>query len=163
MSHLDKLKHKIFSLQELKAQVTIWKQYGEEIVFTNGCFDIIHKGHIEVLARTADLGSRLIVGLNSDISIKKIKGVKRPILNEQSRALILASFSFVDAVILFAEDTPKELISHLIPDILAKGGDYEIESVVGHEIVQNSGGIVKLVPYIEGYSSTNIINKIRNC
>jgi rfaE bifunctional protein nucleotidyltransferase chain/domain len=162
MSHLNTLNNKIFTLEELKNQVNAWKQAGEEVVFTNGCFDIVHRGHIEVLARTADLGDKLIIGLNSDSSIQKLKGEDRPIINEQSRAVLLAALSFVDAVVLFSEDTPLNLISTLVPDVLAKGGDYEIETIVGYEIVQNNGGQVKLVPFVDGFSSTTIIDKIKN-
>ena len=162
MSHLNKINSKIFSFDDLKNQVNAWKQAGEEVVFTNGCFDIIHRGHIEVLARTADLASKFIIGLNSDSSIKKLKGDDRPIINEQSRAILLASLSFVDAVILFSEETPINLISTLLPDVLAKGGDYEIETIVGYEIIQNNGGKVILVPFVDGFSSTNIIDKIKN-
>ena len=161
MSHLNKINSKIFSLDDLKNQVNAWKQAGEEVVFTNGCFDIIHRGHIEVLAQTADLGDRLIIGLNSDSSIQKLKGEDRPIIDQQARAILLAALSFVDAVILFPEDTPINLISTLLPDVLAKGGDYEIETIVGHEIVQNNGGEVILVPFIDGFSSTTIIDKIK--
>ncbi|MBT4881859.1 D-glycero-beta-D-manno-heptose 1-phosphate adenylyltransferase [Flavobacteriales bacterium] len=162
MSHLNTLKNKIFTLEELKTQVESWKNSGEKVVFTNGCFDIVHRGHIEVLARTADLGSKFIIGLNSDSSIKKLKGDDRPIINEQSRAILLASLSFVDAVVLFSEETPINLISTLVPDVLAKGGDYEIKTIVGHEIVQKNGGKVILVPFVDGFSSTNIIDKIKN-
>ena len=162
MSHLNKINSKIFSLDDLKNQVNAWKQAGEEVVFTNGCFDIIHRGHIEVLAQTADLGDRLIIGLNSDSSIQKLKGKNRPIIEEQSRAILLASLEFVDAVVIFSEDTPLKLISALLPDVLAKGGDYEIETIVGHEIVQQNGGKVKLVPFVDGFSSTTIIEKIKN-
>jgi rfaE bifunctional protein nucleotidyltransferase chain/domain len=161
MSHLYKINSKIFSLDDLKNQVNAWKQTGEDVVFTNGCFDIIHRGHIEVLAQTADLGDRLIIGLNSDSSIQKLKGEDRPIIDEQARAILLAALSFVDAVILFTEETPINLISTLLPDVLAKGGDYEIETIVGHEIVQNNGGEVILVPFVDGFSSTTIIDKIK--
>lgn len=161
MSRLNKINSKIFSLDDLKNQVNAWKQAGEEVVFTNGCFDIIHRGHIEVLAQTADLGDRLIIGLNSDTSTQKLKGKNRPIIEEQSRAILLASLEFVDAVILFSEDTPINLISTLLPDVLAKGGDYEIETIVGHEIVQNNGGKVILIPFVDGFSSTTIIDKIK--
>jgi len=161
MSHLNKINSKIFSLDDLKNHVNAWKQAGEEVVFTNGCFDIIHRGHIEVLAQTADLGDRLIIGLNSDNSIQKLKGEDRPIIDEQARSILLAALSFVDAVILFPEDTPINLISTLLPDVLAKGGDYEIETIVGHEIVQNNGGKVILVPFVDGFSSTTIIDKIK--
>ena len=161
MSQLNNLNSKIFSLDELKNQVNAWKQAGEDVVFTNGCFDIIHRGHIEVLAQTADLGDRLIIGLNSDTSIQKLKGEDRPIIDEQARAILLAALSFVDAVVLFSEETPINLISTLIPDVLAKGGDYKIKTIIGHEIVQNNGGEVILVPFVDGFSSTNIIEKIK--
>ena len=162
MSHLNKINSKIFSLDDLKNQVNAWKQAEEDVVFTNGCFDIIHRGHIVALAQTADLGDRLIIGLNSDTSIQKLKGKNRPIIEEQSRAILLASLEFVDAVVIFSEDTPLKLISALLPDVLAKGGDYEIETIVGHEIVQQNGGKVKLVPFVDGFSSTTIIEKIKN-
>ena len=162
MSYLNAIKKKIYSIEGLKVQVASWKESGEKVVFTNGCFDIVHRGHIEVLARTADLGNRLIIGLNSDQSIQALKGEKRPIENENSRAILLASLSFVDAVVLFSEETPLNLISSLKPDVLAKGGDYEIETIVGHKIVQDNGGQVTLVPFIDGFSSTAIIDKIKN-
>ena len=162
MSHLNTIQKKIFSLDELKTQIDSWKKSGEKIVFTNGCFDIVHRGHIEVLANTADLGEKLIIGLNSDCSIEKLKGENRPILNEKSRALLLASLTFVDAIVLFSEETPINLISMLLPNVLAKGGDYDINTIVGHKIVQDNGGEVILVPFIDGFSSTNIIEKIKN-
>ena len=162
MSHLKDINSKIYSLDTLTTQVEQWKKSGNKIVFTNGCFDIIHRGHIEVLASTADLGNKLIIGLNSDQSIQKLKGEGRPIIDEQSRAILLAALSFVDAIVLFSEDTPLKLISALLPDVLAKGGDYEIETIVGHEIVQKNGGKVKLVPFVDGFSSTIIIDKIKN-
>ena len=162
MSHLKTIQHKIYSLSDLKNQVETWRKSGEKVVFTNGCFDIVHRGHIEVLARTADLGTKFIIGLNSDSSIKELKGECRPIISEDSRAILLAALSFVDAIVLFSEDTPINLISTLVPDVLAKGGDYEIETIVGHEIVQENGGEVILVPFVDGFSSTNIIEKIKN-
>jgi rfaE bifunctional protein nucleotidyltransferase chain/domain len=161
MSHLKTLNSKIYSLDTLTSQLDQWKLAGNKVVFTNGCFDIIHRGHIEVLARTADLGDKLIIGLNSDQSIQKLKGKDRPIIDEQSRSILLAALSFVDAIVLFSSDTPLKLISALLPDILAKGGDYEIETIVGHEIVQQNGGKVKLVPFLDGFSSTTIIDKIK--
>jgi rfaE bifunctional protein nucleotidyltransferase chain/domain len=162
MSHLKNINSKIYSLDTLTTQVDKWKATGNKVVFTNGCFDIIHRGHIEVLARTANLGEKLIIGLNSDQSIQKLKGEDRPIIDEQSRAILLAALSFVDAIVLFSEDTPLKLISTLLPDVLAKGGDYEIETIVGHDIVQKNGGKVKLVPFLDGFSSTTIIDKIKN-
>ncbi len=162
MSSLKEIKHKIFDLDSLKTEVVSWKKNGYKTVFTNGCFDILHRGHIEVLSKSSDLGDKLIVGLNSDSSIKSLKGVNRPIMDEKSRAISLAALSFVDAVILFSEETPINLISALHPSILAKGGDYDINTVVGHEIVQKNGGEVILIPFINGFSSTNIINKIKH-
>ena len=162
MSHLEKINDKIISLQALKSRVKNWKSGNEKIVFTNGCFDILHKGHLEVLAKTADLGNRLIIGLNSDSSIKNLKGGNRPIVDENSRAILLAALSFVDAVVLFSEQTPLNLIAEIKPDILAKGGDYKITEIVGYEVVQQNGGEVITIPLIEGFSSTNIIDKIQN-
>ena len=162
MSSLKKIKDKIFDLNDLKNKVTSWKENGHKIVFTNGCFDIMHKGHIEVLSKSSDLGDKLIIGLNSDSSVQKLKGNSRPIIDENSRAIALAALSFVDAIVLFSEETPINLISNLTPDILAKGGDYEIRTIVGHEIVQKNGGEVILIPFVDGFSSTNIINKIKN-
>ena len=162
MSKLHKIQEKILSLEALKSRVKNWKSGNEKIVFTNGCFDILHKGHLEVLAKTADLGNRLIIGLNSDSSIKNLKGGNRPIVDENSRAILLAALSFVDAVVLFSEQTPLNLIAEIKPDILAKGGDYKITEIVGHEVVQQNGGEVITIPLIEGFSSTNIIDKIQN-
>ena len=162
MSHLKTLNSKVYNLDTLTNQVEQWKMAGKKVVFTNGCFDIIHRGHIEVLARTADLGDKLVIGLNSDQSIQKLKGKDRPVIDEQSRAILLAALSFVDAIVLFSEDTPLKLISALLPDVLAKGGDYEMETIVGYEIVQENGGKVELVPFVDGFSSTIIIDKIKN-
>lgn len=161
MPHLDTIKRKIYLLKELKSQVNSWKEAGEKVGFTNGCFDILHKGHIEVLSQTADLCNKLIIGLNSDQSIQDIKGAGRPIISESSRAILLASLSFVDAVILFSEKTPLNLINSLKPDVLTKGGDYEIEDVVGHKVVQENGGQVFLIPFVDGFSSSLIIDKIK--
>tara|TARA_B100001245_G_C22830433_1_gene399417 strand:+ start:48 stop:539 length:492 start_codon:yes stop_codon:yes gene_type:complete len=162
MSHLEKINDKIISLEALKLRVENWKSSSEKVVFTNGCFDILHRGHIDVLAKTADLGDKLIIGLNSDSSIRKLKEDNRPIVDEKSRALLLAAFSFVDAIVLFSEQTPFNLITDIKPDILAKGGDYKIEEIVGHKVVQQNGGEVITIPLTEGFSSTNIIDKIQN-
>lgn len=162
MSHLEKISSKLYLLNELKTQLNNWKKDGDIIVFTNGCFDILHQGHIEVLAKTADLGNRLIIGLNSDDSVKLLKGEKRPINNEKARALLLTAIDFVDAVILFSEQTPKQLIAEIRPNILAKGGDYRITEIVGHHIVTQNGGKVISIPLTEGFSSTHIIEKIQN-
>ena len=161
MSNLKNIKSKIYSLSDLKIQSDKWKENGEKIVFTNGCFDLVHRGHIEVLANTADLGDRLIIGLNSDSSIKDLKGENRPIIDETSRAILLASLQFVDAIVFFSYETPLNLIENLIPDILAKGGDYTIYDIVGHEIVIQNGGEVVTVPLTDGFSTTNIVEKIK--
>ena len=162
MKHLNSIQNKIYTLSDLKTRIEQWKSAKEKIVFTNGCFDILHKGHLEVLAKTADLGNRLIIELNSDSSIKNLKGGNRPIVDENSRAILLAALSFVDAVVLFSEQTPLNLIAEIKPNILAKGGDYKITEIVGHEVVQQNGGEVITIPLIEGFSSTNIIDKIQN-
>tara|TARA_B100001105_G_scaffold249327_1_gene236122 strand:- start:974 stop:1465 length:492 start_codon:yes stop_codon:yes gene_type:complete len=162
MNHLNSIQNKIYTLPDLERQMEKWKSAGDKIVFTNGCFDILHKGHIEVLAKTSNLGNRLIIGVNSDSSMKNLKGENRPIIEEDSRALLLAALQFVDAVILFSEETPFQLISEIVPDILAKGGDYKIEEIVGYEVVQQNGGEVITIPLTEGVSSSNIIDKIQN-
>ena len=162
MSNYKKITSKIFTDASLITQTNNWKKSGKKIVFTNGCFDILHRGHISILSQTADLGDKLIIGLNSDTSIKKLKGNNRPILDEMSRAMLLGSLSFVDAVILFSEKTPLQLIKNISPDILAKGGDYKINEIVGSDIVKKNGGDVVLVPFINGFSSTQIINKIKS-
>ena len=161
MSNLKNIKSKIYSLSDLKIQSDKWKENGEKIVFTNGCFDLLHRGHIEVLANTADLGDKLIIGLNSDSSIKELKGENRPIMDEISRAILLASLQFVDAIVFFSEETPYKLIETLIPDVLAKGGDYKVTEIAGNEVVLENGGEVILVPFIDGFSSTNIVEKIK--
>ncbi len=133
---------------------------GKKIVFTNGCFDIIHRGHIEYLSDAKTLGDVLVVGLNSDESIKRLKGLKRPINKEEDRALTLSALEIVDFVIIFEEDTPLKLIKAIKPDVLVKGGDWEVNQIVGADIVMREGGEVRSLPYIEGYSSTSIIEKI---
>ncbi|MAR40456.1 MAG: D-glycero-beta-D-manno-heptose 1-phosphate adenylyltransferase [Flavobacteriales bacterium] len=161
MTNLQKIKSKIYNLPELVEQSKIWRGVREKIVFTNGCFDLIHKGHVEVLANIADLGDKLIIGLNSDSSIQRLKGENRPIIDENSRAMLLASLQFIDAIVLFSEDTPQKLIETIVPDILAKGGDYKVEEIVGHEVVLQNRGEVILVPFIDGFSTTNIVDKIK--
>jgi len=136
----------------------MWKFQSRKIVFTNGCFDILHRGHIEYLSKARDLGDVLIIGLNTDSSVKRIKGGNRPVQDETSRAMILASLRFVEAVVLFDEDTPHNLISLVKPDVLVKGGDYTEETIVGADIVRASGGEVVTVPLTEGYSTTQILN-----
>lgn len=136
------------------------RRKGRRIVFTNGCFDIIHRGHIEYLKKAKSYGDILIVGLNTDESVRRIKGEKRPIIPEEDRAFILSSFCFVDYVVLFDEDTPLNLILEVRPDVLIKGGDYRKEDIVGAKEVEGWGGEVIVIPYIEGYSTSKIIEEI---
>jgi rfaE bifunctional protein nucleotidyltransferase chain/domain len=152
---------KIYSKETIKPIVEKWKTEGE-VVFTNGCFDIIHLGHVDYLEKARALGSRLIVGLNTDASVKRLKGPTRPVVDENARSRVMASLAFVDAVILFDEDTPFDLINYVKPDILVKGDDYTIDKIVGADIVLENGGEVKTVPLVKGHSTTDVISKIKN-
>ncbi|MBC8343031.1 MAG: D-glycero-beta-D-manno-heptose 1-phosphate adenylyltransferase [Bacteroidetes bacterium] len=160
MNHYKKTKDKIHSWESMSFLRKQWKSSGLKVVFTNGCFDLIHLGHIDYLSKSADLGDKLIIAVNSDKSTKKLKGERRPLQDEQSRMMILASFSFVDAVVLFDEDTPYKIIQELLPDIQVKGGDYSKEDVVGADIQKQHGGELVILPYLEGYSTTGIEKKI---
>jgi D-beta-D-heptose 7-phosphate kinase/D-beta-D-heptose 1-phosphate adenosyltransferase len=160
MKKSDSLKDRIFSREELKQEVTRLRLKSKTIAFTNGVFDILHEGHIAVLSRAASFADVLIVGVNSDASVKKLKGENRPINSEDSRALIIASLLMVDAVTIFNEETPIELIRLIQPDVLIKGGDYTLETIVGAKEVLANGGRVEIIPVLEGFSTTNIINKI---
>jgi rfaE bifunctional protein nucleotidyltransferase chain/domain len=155
------LLNKIQPLSSLKGMVIIWQKEGKKIVFTNGVFDLLHIGHVTYLAKAAELGDKLIIGLNADNSVKRIKGDSRPINDQSSRAALLASLFFVDGVVIFDEDTPLNLITFLMPDILVKGADYSIENIVGAKEVITNGGEVKTITFVEGYSSTSIIKKIK--
>jgi D-glycero-beta-D-manno-heptose 1-phosphate adenylyltransferase len=158
----DQITNKIYTLPDLLRQVKIWRLQSKKIVFTNGCFDILHLGHVKYLAEAASLGNILIIGLNSDASVKKLnKGANRPIQDEISRAAILASLQFTDAVILFDNDTPYELIKAIMPDILVKGGDWKPEQIIGHDLVIPNGGMVKSLNFTEGYSTTKIEKRIK--
>lgn len=161
MTHLELVENKICTLEQIKPLLNVWRFHNQKIVFTNGCFDLLHLGHIDYLAKASDLGNKLIIGLNSDRSITQLKGPNRPITNEQSRAGILASLFFVDAVILFDESTPVELITQVKPDILVKGADYTIEQIVGADVVLKNGGLVNTLSYLPGYSTTAIEEKIK--
>jgi rfaE bifunctional protein nucleotidyltransferase chain/domain len=152
---------KISALPALKGKVSAWQNEGKKVVFTNGVFDLLHIGHITYMAKASELGDKLIIGLNSDSSVKRIKGDDRPVNDQDSRAALLAALFFVDAVVLFDEDTPLNLISVLLPDILVKGADYAVENIVGAKEVLANGGEVKTIDFVEGYSSTSIIQKIR--
>jgi rfaE bifunctional protein nucleotidyltransferase chain/domain len=160
MTNLDTINNKIISRECLPTMLKIWREEGKSIVFTNGCFDIIHPGHINYLSMAADLGDILIIGLNSDDSVKRLKGKDRPYQDENSRALILAALSFTSSVVLFTEDTPHELISLIKPDVLVKGGDYKAEEIVGYDIVTENGGKVYTLGFLEGHSASGIIRRI---
>ncbi|HPR18498.1 MAG TPA: D-glycero-beta-D-manno-heptose 1-phosphate adenylyltransferase [Candidatus Cloacimonadota bacterium] len=152
---------KLKTRQEISSIVQEIKKQGKNIVFTNGCFDILHAGHIQYLQEAKKLGDVLIVGLNSDASVKRLKGDERPINNETDRAIVLSALTCVDYVVIFEQDTPLELINLILPHFLVKGGDWIPEDIVGSDIVIASGGIVKSLPYKEGYSTTRIIKKMR--
>lgn len=162
MSHIANIQAKIFSEEQLLKKITLWRFKGHKIVFTNGCFDLLHPGHIKVLAEAAAFGDKLIVGLNADSSVKKLKGNHRPIMHENDRAILLAALHVVDAVILFSEETPKNLIELITPDVLVKGGDYAIENIVGADWVLQHGGTVQTIDLAEGYSTTGIEAKLKN-
>jgi rfaE bifunctional protein nucleotidyltransferase chain/domain len=162
MTHTEFIENKICTSPEmLLHKIAMWNDGGEKIVFTNGVFDLLHRGHVDYLAKARDLGDRLIIGVNTDASVSKLKGPHRPIQDEYSRMLILASFEFVDAVILFGDQTPYELIKMMQPDILIKGSDYKAEDIVGYDIVMAKGGFVKTIDFIPGFSTSLIEKKIR--
>jgi rfaE bifunctional protein nucleotidyltransferase chain/domain len=151
---------KIYDLPGLQHQLRRWKLLGKTMAFTNGCFDILHRGHIASLSDAAREADYLVVGVNSDASTRRLKGPHRPINNQDSRALLLASLLMVDAVIIFDEDTPLELINAILPDVLVKGGDYTLEQIVGAKEVVAAGGKVVINPIVPGYSTTGLIEKI---
>lgn len=155
------IKNKILSQNEAKHQAKRWKLLNKKIVFTNGCFDILHQGHIEILSQAAAEGDILVIGVNSDASVKRLKGNDRPVNDESFRATMLASLAIADAVVLFEEDTPLDLINTIEPDVLLKGGDYSIDQIVGAEEVIKNGGEVKIVPFVNGFSTTALIKKIQ--
>jgi rfaE bifunctional protein nucleotidyltransferase chain/domain len=160
---LEFIKSKIYKWEDLSRAIAIWKFKDRKIVFTNGCFDILHQGHVTYLAQAAELGDNLIVGLNSDASVKKLnKGANRPIQDQDSRALILASLHLVSAVILFDEETPAELIKKVQPDVLVKGGDWKPEQIVGYDTVKARGGEVISIDFLPGFSTTAIEQKIKS-
>lgn len=162
MKQSGQIPSKIVSRYDLDRQLRIWKMLDKRIVFTNGVFDILHKGHISLLSAAASLADILIVGANSDASVKRLKGNSRPVNDENSRALLLASLVMVDVVIIFEDDTPLELIKSILPDVLVKGGDYTLAQIVGAKEVINNGGEVKIIPLEEGFSTTSILKKTGN-
>lgn len=160
MSVLNQIRHKIQTRDQLVSTLARWRAAGQRIVFTNGCFDLLHYGHLHYLAEARDLGTRLIVGLNSADSVRRLKGPTRPINDETTRAHMLAALEMVDAVVIFDEDTPFDLIKTVMPDVLVKGGDWRPEQIVGSDVVLAHGGEVRSLPFVEGYSTTNIEQKI---
>lgn len=163
MTNLEIIKQKIVLPEQLKRTIAVWRMKDLKIVFTNGCFDILHHGHIDYLSKASDLGDVLVIGLNSDASVKKLnKGVNRPLQNENDRALILSAFQFADAITIFHEDTPYELIKFIQPDVLVKGGDWKENEIVGADIVKAKDGTVVVIPFVDGYSTSNIEKKIKS-
>lgn len=161
MPKLAVIQEKILSGDRLDRWLAVSRFKNKKIVFTNGCFDVLHQGHITYLAKAAALGNALVIGLNTDSSVKRLKGPSRPVQDEDTRALILASLGFVAAVVLFDEDTPYDLIKKVQPDVLVKGGEYKVEDIVGYDVVKGKGGSVITIDMVEGFSSTAIIQKMK--
>ena len=162
MTNFEKVQAKVHTWNSIRSTVEEWRSKGAHIVFTNGCFDILHYGHAFYLAQARDLGHRLVVGLNSAGSIRRLKGSHRPIHDEATRQYLLAGLQFVDAVVTFEEDTPLRLIEWVLPDILVKGGDWQPKDIVGSDVVLKNGGQVHSLDFVEGYSTTAIEKKIRS-
>lgn len=160
MPLISKVREKIITTDNLVLKVSQWKKNKMKVAFTNGCFDILHLGHLEILTKSKEFGDRLIVAVNSDESVRKLKGKERPVNDFQTRSNMLASFSFVDYVVEFSDDTPKKLIQIIKPDFLIKGGDYKKKDIVGNDIVSSYGGETIIIPLIDGLSTTNTINKL---
>lgn len=152
---------KIVSTQKAIEEVQNWKKLGLKVVFTNGCFDILHLGHVDYLEKASKLGNKLVVGLNTDASVSRIKGPTRPITDQISRSRVMAALAFVDLVVFFDDETPLELISKLIPSVLVKGNDYLAENIVGANIVKQHNGSVKTIELVSGYSTSAVVNKIK--
>ena len=161
MKRPELIQTKIFSLQELKQKCGQWKTFGKKIVFTNGVFDILHSGHLASLSAAAKEGDHLVIGLNSDSSVKRLKGEGRPLNDQQSRATVLAALMITDAITIFDEDTPLELIRSILPDVIVKGGDYTVEQIAGAKEVLAAGGRVVINPILEGFSTTSLIDRMK--
>jgi len=162
MKSIDTIRSKIVSREILGNIIEKKRSARKKIIFTNGCFDILHRGHIEYLSQASDLGDCFVIGLNNDESVRQLKGESRPAIDEESRALTLASFEFVDFVVLFGEDTPSDLIRVIRPDCWVKGGDYQnYKDLPEYRALMETGGKVKLIPFVEGYSTTDIYRKIK--
>jgi D-glycero-beta-D-manno-heptose 1-phosphate adenylyltransferase len=162
MKAVAPISHKVQALEDLKKQVAAWKAKGKSVAFTNGCFDILHEGHIFSLTEAAKEADYLIVAVNSDSSVKQLKGPERPINTQQSRSLLLSHLAIVDAVVIFDEQTPLELIKALLPDVIVKGGDYTVDQIVGSKEVISAGGRVIINPIVAGFSTTGIIQQIKS-
>ena len=158
---MEKTADKIKSLPDAKKKIAEWKSKGEKVVFTNGCFDLIHLGHVDYLEKARSLGDKLVLGLNTDDSVSRFKGPERPLQDQNSRARVLAGFQFIDLVVFFNDDTPLNLITELLPNILVKGSDYLAENIVGADVVKKAGGEVKTIDFVPGYSTTRIVEKIK--
>jgi rfaE bifunctional protein nucleotidyltransferase chain/domain len=156
-----KTSDKIKPLSEASHQVKEWQKAGQKVVFTNGCFDLLHLGHVDYLEKARNLGDKLVLGLNTDSSVSRFKGPERPLQDQNSRARVLAALQFIDLVVFFDEDTPQNLISELVPNILVKGSDYLAENIVGADVVKKNGGEVKTIDFVPGYSTTRIVEKIK--
>jgi rfaE bifunctional protein nucleotidyltransferase chain/domain len=161
LQKLEIIQNKIYKIEDLSRLVNQWHMLSKKVVFTNGCFDIIHQGHNTYLLQAAEFGNKLIVAVNSDSSVRNLKGENRPIVDEYSRAFNLACHTYIDAVILFDEETPMNLINLLKPDVLVKGGDYTFETIIGAKEVKAYGGNVEIIPFLEGYSTTSIVDKMQ--
>ena len=159
MAHIS-FKSKILEAAKAAEMVQQWQCDHKKVVFTNGCFDILHRGHVEYLAKAAEKGDRLLLGLNTDSSVRRIKGPTRPIVDQESRAIVLAALGFIDLIVLFDEDTPYELIKTVQPDVLVKGADYKVEDIVGYDVVVGRGGTVETISFVDGFSTSQIIDKI---
>ena len=161
MSFHNQLKEKIVSQDQALKELKTWREKNKKIVFTNGCFDIIHPGHIDYLSQARDLGDILVLGLNTDQSVRRLnKGLNRPINDERTRAYVLAGLASVDLIVFFDEETPYNLIKLLQPNVLVKGQDYEVEKIIGFDILKENGGQVITIPFLDGYSTSSLIKKI---
>ena len=157
----NKLFSKLYTKETIATVIEDWKTNNQKIVFTNGCFDILHRGHVEYLAKAKDLGTKLIIGLNTDDSVKRLgKAPDRPINNEETRAIVLSALECVDAIILFNEDTPLQLIEFILPNVLVKGSDYKVENIIGYKAITENGGEVKTIDFVQGFSTTSILKKL---
>jgi len=159
---MEEYRKKIKDLSSLKKEIEALKAHGKRIVFTNGCFDLLHPGHMRYLYAARQMGDYLVVAVNTDRSVKIIKGANRPIQSQDERTEVLAALSFVDAVVLFDEDNPLKVIRHLVPNVLVKGGDWTEDKIIGADVVREAGGVVKSLPFVTGYSTSAILDKIKD-